>query len=408
METIYLDYAATTPLDARVLTAMMPFLERDFANPSSLHSPGQHARGALDISRETVAHLLGAQPQEIIFTGGGTESNNLFIKGVAEFCIGEKKLFQSPPHIITTAIEHDSVLAPIKRLQEQGCEVTFLKVNEDGFINPDDLRNALRPQTILVSIMYANNEIGTIQPIAECAKIIGEFRSENEGALHFGLPYFHTDACQVTPYVAINVSELGVDALTINAGKMYGPKGVGALYVRGGAHGKTKFMPQILGGGQEYRMRAGTENVAGIVGFAKAFELVSQTRDAESLRQQKLRDALIDGILKSIPTARLNGGRGNRLPNNVNVSFKGLHGEAILIRLDMIGICASSGSACSSGSLEPSHVIQALGGDAASELWSRSATRFSLGSGTSEAHIEFVLKELPKIINELNEQSPLS
>lgn len=404
---MYLDYAATTPLDARVLAAMMPFLERDFANPSSLHSPGQHARGALDISRETIAHLLNAQPQELIFTGGGTESNNLFIRGVAEFCLGEKKLFPSP-HIITTTIEHDSVLAPIKRLQEQGCEVTFLDVNADGFINPDDLKKALRPQTILVSIMYANNEIGTIQPIAECAKIIAEFRSQNEGKLHFGMPYLHTDACQVTPYLKVNVGELGVDALTINAGKMYGPKGVGALYVRGGAHGKTKFMPQLLGGGQEYRMRAGTENVAGIVGFAKAFELVAQTRDEESLRQLKLRDELIDGILTSIPTARLNGGRTNRLPNNVNVSFKGLHGEAILIRLDMIGICASSGSACSSGSLEPSHVIQALGGDAANELWSRSATRFSLGSGTTSAHIEFVLKELPKIITELNAQSPLS
>lgn len=407
MKNIYLDYAATTPLDPRVLDAMVPYLKEDFANPSSLHSPGQRARGAVDTAREKIAELLGAHANEIIFTAGGTESNNLFIRGVAEFCLGEKKL-SSARHLITTTIEHDSVLAPIKRLQEQGFEVTYLEVDSDGLINPEDLKKALRPETILVSIMHANNEIGTIQPIEECGKIIAEFKSNQKETLAFGMPYFHTDACQAAPYIKLDVNELGVDALTINAGKIHGPKGVGAVYIRGGAHGKIKLMPQILGGGQEYRMRAGTENVAGIVGFAKAFESVAESRDSESVRQTKLRDALIDGILKNIPTARLNGSRNKRLPNNVNVSFKGLHGEAILIRLDMIGVSVSSGSACSSGSLEPSHVIQALGGEAADELWSRSATRFSIGSATSKDEIEFVIRELTKIIAELNDQSPLN
>lgn len=394
---VYLDYAATTPIDPRVLEAMMPYLKEDFGNPSSIYVLGQRARSAIDKSRATIAGILGVQPKEVIFTSGGTESNNLFLLGVAEVAPANYR------HIIATKIEHDSVLKPLERLREKGFEITLLEVDADGIVDPAELARALRPDTLMVSIMYANNEIGTVQPVRECADVIKEFREKNGASAY---PLFHTDACQAAAYLSLNLKEIGVDALTLNAGKIYGPKGVGVLFVRGGAHGPVKLMPQIFGGGQEYRMRSGTENVAGIVGLARALELVVETRDAECARLTVLRDKLIDGILKSIPTARLNGSPQKRLPNNVNVSFKGLHGEAILIKLDMAQVAASSGSACSSGSLEPSHVIKSLGAENAEEIWSRSATRFSLGHQTTADDIDMILALLPRIIEELNQASP--
>lgn len=394
---IYLDHAATTPIAPAVLDAMMPYLTSEFGNPSSLYGLGQRARKALDLSREQVALLLKAEPKDIIFTSGGTEANNTFILGVAEVCPLERR------HIISTRIEHDSVLRPIEHLRSDGFEVTYLEVNSDGLINPDDLRKALRPSTAFVSIHYANNEIGTIQPVHACSEIIKEFR--NNKAVY---PYFHTDACQAGAYLSLNVEELGVDAMTLNAGKIYGPKGAGCLYIRGGGKGDIHLMPRIFGGGQEYRLRSGTENVAGIVGFSKALHLAQQNREKEAARLLVLRDMLLGGILKMIPDTKLNGSRIARLPNNVNISFKGLHGEPILVRLDMLGIAASSGSACSSGSLEPSHVIRALNIDSETqgELWSRSATRFTLGHQTTEEEITYVLRELPVIIRELRDISP--
>ncbi len=409
---IYLDYAATTPIDERVLEVMMPYLTTEFGNASSLHSMGQRARHAVDSSREKIAAIIGAKQSDIIFTSGGTESNNLFITGVGEFVLKNMVDIKNPqfvPHIITTKIEHESVLRPIEELAKKGFAVTYLDVGADGVLNVEDLKKALRPETVFVSIMYANNEIGTVQPVRECAQVINEFRSSLPVPPHSSPPpiLFHTDACQAASYLSLNIEELGVDAMTLNSGKIYGPKGVGCLYVRGGAHGSVKLMPQFLGGGQEYRMRSGTENVAGIVGFATALELAQKTRVEESARQLILRDMLIDGIL-ALPNTRINGSREKRLPNNVNVSFKGLHGEAILTRLDMSGIFASSGSACSSGSLEPSHVIAALGKDAADDIWSRSATRFSLGRFTTKEEVLNASRELSTIISELSDTNPFS
>ncbi len=395
----------------------MPYFTAEFGNASSLHSMGQRARHAVDSSREKVASILGAKQSDIIFTSGGTESNNLFIKGVAELVLRDERVKKGAfvPHIITTKIEHESVLRPIEELSKQGFEVTYLDVGKDGVLSVEDLQNALRPETVFVSIMYANNEIGTVQPVRECAEAIKEFRKKMSASIpsNSSLPslLLHSDACQAAPYFSLNVEELGVDAMTLNSGKIYGPKGVGCLYVRGGAHGSVPLMPQLLGGGQEYRMRSGTENVAGIVGFATALELAQKTRTEESARQTILRDTLIDGILK-IENTRLNGSREKRLPNNINVSSKGLHGEAILTRLDIAGIFASSGSACSSGSLEPSHVIAALGArdgdDADADIWIRSATRFSLGRFTTKEEIEDVLIELKTIIVELGDTNPFN
>ncbi len=427
MSEIYLDHSAATPLDPRVLEAMMPYLSTEFANPSSLHKAGQRARHAVDESREKVASIVGAKQSEVIFTSGGTESNSLFIKGVGEFILQNLEEIRRGkydegaefservvdvestfvPHIITTKIEHESVLMPIEELAKKGFRVTYLDVGEDGVISLEDFEKAITNETVFVSIMYANNEIGTVQPVRECASILkkknAEFSSARTPFCFSAL--LHTDACQGAPYLSLNVDELGVDSMTLNSGKIYGPKGVGCLYVRGGAHGAVKLIPQLLGGGQEYRMRSGTENVAGIVGFAAALEFAQENREEESSRLLILRDKLIDGILK-IPNTRLNGSREKRLPNNVNVSFMGLHGETILVRLDMAKIAASSGSACSSGSMEKSHVIAALGGEVADDVWSRSATRFTLGHSTTEKEIEIVIKELEKIVRDLHETSP--
>lgn len=388
---IYMDYAATTPVDPRVLEAMMPYFSEKFENPSSIYSGGQAARRAVDTARDIIAGLLNSStPREVIFTSGGTESNNLFLFGAAEVY---KKFGK---HIITTKIEHDSVIKSLEELERRGFEVTYLDVGKSGIVDPQDVKKALRPDTIIVSVMYANNEIGTIQPIREIAQVIEAFRASSSP-----LPLFHTDACQAAGYLSLDVKELGVDALTFNGGKIYGPKGSGVLFLREG----VSVLPQQYGGGQEHRVRSGTEDVPAIVGLAKALELVQESRARETERLMLLRDALTAGILKMIPDSRLNGDVHLRLPNNINISFKGLEGETILMRLDMAHIAASSGSACTSGSLDPSHVIRALG---LSDDWTHSSTRFTLGHTTTQKEVSYVLEKLPDIIKELREFSPFS
>lgn len=389
MSPIYFDYAATTPLDPRVFSKMEPYLKGQYGNPSSIYTFAQHARHALDDAREKVAIILGCHPKEILFTGSGTESNNLAIYGIAEAYASRGK------HIVTTRIEHDSTLEPLKYLETKGFEVTYVEVGEDGIVEVEDIMKAVRDDTILISVMYANNEIGTVQPIANIAKCLDVFYKEKKTAK----PFFHTDACQAAAFLDLSAPKLGVDLMTINGGKIHGPKGVGALYIKKG----IKLVPQIRGGGQEYRMRAGTENIAGIVGLGEALCLAQEEKKEVSKKLLPLRDRIIDEILLKIPKSRLNGDRYRRLPNNINVSFYGLEGEPILLRLDMLGIYASAGSACTSGSLEPSHVIQALG---ISEEWVRSSLRITLGKENTEEEVDFLLEKLPGMIAELRETSP--
>lgn len=376
---IYLDHAATTPIDPVVLATMMPYFQEHFGNPSSIHRVGRRALDALDDARDELASHLGASPKEIIFTGGGSEANNLAIKGVALARKAEGKA----AHVITSAIEHHAVLHACEWLKEQGFELSVLPVNRHGLVNPDDLRAALRPDTALVSVMYANNEIGTIQPIAELGAVCREA----------GVP-FHTDAVQAAGSLSLNVRNLQVDMLTITAHKIYGPKGVGALYIRRG----VPLIPQINGGGQERRRRAGTENVAGIVGLARALSLVEERRTAYVRRCSQLRDTLIAGLLERVPSSSLNGHPTQRLANNVNIAFSDVEGESVLLLLDQQGIAASSGAACTSGSLEASHVIRALG---LKEEEALGAVRFSLGQATTNEDIEQVLDLMPGIVEQL-------
>ena len=382
MKPIYLDHAATTPIRAEVLEAMMPYLTEQFGNASTVYSWGREARKALDQARQTVADVIGADFNEIIFTSGGSEADNLAIKGAAWEYSHKGK------HIITSCIEHPAVLNTMKRLEQEGFEVTYLPVSPEGIVSVEAFQNALRNDTILVSIMHANNEIGTIQPIAEIGKIAHE-----RGIL------VHTDAVQSVGLLDVNVKELNVDMLSMSAHKLYGPKGVGALYVRKG----VRLVPLIHGGGQERRRRAGTENLAGIVGFAKALALAEAEKADVVPKIQKLRDRLLDGILQ-IPHVRLNGSRTNRLPNNVNVCFEFIEGESLLLNLDMKGIAASSGSACTSGSLDPSHVLLALG--LPHEI-AHGSLRLSLGKDNTEAEIDYVLECLPPIVDRLRQMSPL-
>lgn len=376
---IYLDHAATTALDPQVLAAMQPYLTQHYGNPSSIHSAGRMALQALDDARDTVATILGANRREIIFTGSGSEGNNLAIRGLA---LAQQQRGKGR-HIITSAIEHHAVLHTVSALQQAGFAATILPVDAQGLVRPDDLRSALRPDTVLVSVMYANNEIGTLQPIAELGAICREQ----------GVP-FHTDAVQAGGSLPLRVEDLQVDLLTLAAHKFYGPKGVGVLYVRRG----LALLPQITGGGQERRRRAGTENVAGIVGLAAALHLAEERRAWYSPHCRALRDELINGILERIPAAHLNGDRVRRLPNNVNVAFAGTDGESILLLLDQQGMCASSGSACTSGSLDPSHVLLALG---LTPAQASSSIRFSVGKDTTRADIQRVLEVLPAIIERL-------
>lgn len=381
---VYLDHAATTPLDPRVLEAMLPHLSGPAGNPSSIHQLGRAALQALDDAREQAALVLGCAPKELIFTGGGSESDNLAVKGVA---FAQRQRGRGR-HVITSAVEHHAVLHAAEYLAQFGFEVTVLPVDAAGLIRPDDLRAAIRPDTVLVSLMYANNEMGAVQPIAELGAICRER----------GVP-FHTDAVQAAGLLPLDVEALNVDLLTLTAHKFYGPKGVGLLYVRRG----TPLLPQINGGGQERRRRAGTENVPAIVGMAAALALAEQERPAHVARLSALRDRLIDGALARIPLAWLNGDRERRLANNVNLGFDCVEGESVLLLLDQRGICASSGSACTSGSLEPSHVLTAMGMSAER---ANGSLRFSLGRGVSADDIDYVLDLLPGMIGRLREVVP--
>lgn len=365
---IYLDHAATTPVDARVLEVMLPFFSERFGNPSSIYTIGQDARAGLDWARGTLAELLGCQSRELLFTSGATESNNLAIKGVAWW-----HRFNAPErgnHLVVSAIEHHAVLHAAESLVAHGFEISFVQPDADGLIQPNAVGAALRPDTCLVSIMYANNEIGTIQPIREIAAL-----AHSRGIT------VHTDAVQAAGALPLNVDELGVDLLSLSAHKFYGPKGVGLLYVRR----RTPLEWQQHGGGQESARRGGTENVPSIVGMAAALALATDEMGERTRRLQQLRDKLTEGILERVPDARLNGHPTERLPNNVNLSFEGVEGETLLLNLDMLGIAASSGSACSTGSTEPSHVLTAIG---LSPDTARGSLRLTLGKDTTDAEIK--------------------
>ncbi len=380
---IYLDHAATTPTDPRVVDAMLPYFTERFGNPSSIHRYGRTALEALDDAREAVAAVLGANRKEIIFTGGGSEADNLAIKGVA---FAQRQAGKGA-HIITSAIEHHAVLHAVAYLQAWGFEATVLPVDSHGLISPDALQDAMRPDTVLVTLMYANNEIGTIQPLAELGAVCRAH----------GVP-LHTDAVQAAGSLPLRVDDLNVDLLTIAAHKFYGPKGVGALYVR---HG-TPLLSQVNGGGQERQRRAGTENIPGIVGLATALQLAEERRESYAVHCTKLRDHLIAGVLTRVPYASLNGHPTQRLPNNANIAFEFVEGESVLLLLDQQGIAASSGSACTSGSLEASHVLEAIGAPYEQAIGS---VRFSVGKDTTMDDIDYVLDVLPRLIERLRSVS---
>ena len=390
MKRVYLDNAATTPMDPRVLEAMLPFLKESQGNPSSFHGEGKDAKDAVDDAREKISKLIGARPDEILFTSGGTEADNLAVLGYARANVVKGK------HLVTTTFEHPAVLESMGHLaRKEGFELTLVSPNRDGLVSVDDVLAAIRPDTILVSVMLANNEIGTIQPIAEIGNAIRKLRDEKKT-----VALFHTDACQATGSLAIDVEKFHVDMLTLNGGKIYGPKGVGVLYVKRG----IKLQPLQFGGNQERGIRPGTENVAAIVGLAKAFELAQADRERENARLLPLRDKLISGLLERVKKSRLNGHPTQRLPNNVNMSFLDVEGEALLLYLDASGIEASTGSACTSLSLDPSHVILALG--LPYEV-AHGSLRFSLGHDTTDQDIDFVLETLPPLVEKLRAISPV-
>jgi cysteine desulfurase len=386
MERIYLDHAATTPVDPRVIAAMLPVLSDGWGNPSSIYREGQQARATLDAARREVAALLGARPGEIVFTGGGSESDNLAVRGALAYT-GERR------HLITTAIEHHAILHTFERLARDGYDVTFLPVDGEGFVTPDQVADAVRPDTALVSVMLVNNEVGTIEPVAAIASAV---KAKNPATL------LHTDAVQAAGTLPVNVDALGVDLLTLTAHKFYGPKGTGLLYVRSG----TRVEPQVLGGPQENDLRAGTENVAGAVGLATALRLAVAELDARAAHASALRDRLLDEIPRRIPYTIVTGprDRARRAPQTASFGFAFIEGEALLLLLDLGGIAASSGSACTTGSLEPSHVLVALGVD---EDHGRASLRLSVGKDTTAAQIEHLLDVLPGYVERLRALSPL-
>ena len=387
---IYLDHAGTTPTDPRVLEAMLPYFTQLYGNPSSVHTIGQEARHTLDDARERVAKVLGCRTSEVVFTSGGTESDNAAIQGVAT------ALHETGNHIITSSVEHHAVLHTCQYLENLGYEVTFLPVDEFGMIHPEQVYNAIGERTTLVTIMYANNEIGTINPIPEIAQAVQRRAEELDRTI-----VMHTDAVQAAGFLDLNVRRLGVDMLSLSGHKFYGPKGTGVLYVRRG----TPFLPLLLGGGQERERRSGTENIAGIVGLALALELADTGRDQSGPHCAALRDRIIQQISDTIPDIRLNGHPTERLPNNINFSFEGVEGESILLGLDMAGVAASSGSACSSGSLEPSHVLLALGQTA--EL-ARSSLRITLGKDNTGEEVDYLLGALVDLVQRLRQLPTLT
>ena len=384
MKTTYMDYSATTYVKPEVLDAMMPFFTEKFGNPSSFYGISRETKMAIDNARAQVAKAINCDPNEVYFTGGGSEADNWAIKGIATAHMKKGN------HIITTKIEHHAVLHTCEFLEKFGFEVTYLDVNEEGFVDLKQLEEAITDKTILVSIMFANNEIGTIQPIKEIGALCREKKV-----------LFHTDAVQAVGSVPVDVKEMNIDLLSLAGHKLYGPKGIGALYIRRG----IRIDNLIHGGGQERGRRAGTENIPGVVGLGKAIELATENIEENRARLTVLRDKLIDGILERIPYARLNGPRGDkRLPGNSNISFEFIEGESILLSLDFEGICASSGSACTSGSLDPSHVLLAIG--LPHEL-AHGSLRLTLGDGSSEEDVDYVLEVLPGIIQRIRNMSPL-
>lgn len=377
---VYMDYAGATSLEKEVLDEMMPYLSDNYGNPSSIHTVGRKGREAIDKSRSIIASVIGCRDREIVFTSGGTESINLAIKGVAEQ--------RGTGHVITSQVEHHAVLNACKYLEVKGFDVTYLLVDKSGKINLKDLKKNIREDTFLISIIHGNNEIGTVQPIKEIAEVAKEKNI-----------LIHTDACQSMGFFDVNVSDLGVDLLTFSGSKIYGPKGTGILYIKEG----TELIPQMFGGGQEHGIRSGTENVPGVVGLGKTVELVVNNREALTNKTMVLRDKLWEGIKKLIPEAELTGHPTDRLPNHLSIIIPKLDGESLLMRLDLQNIYVSSGSACSSGSIEPSHVLEALGFDDSKR---HGSLRFTLGKSNTEEDVDKVLEVLPKIVAQLREMNP--
>jgi len=389
MNRVYLDYNATTPVEPAVLDAMLPYLSAEFGNASSIHTPGQRARSAVETARDQVAALIGARPQEIVFTSGGTESDNHAVFGVAQSLLAVRSSSPSSAlHIITSTIEHEAVLNTCQALEKQGVAVADLAVNREGVVDPESVRRALRPETVLITIMHANNELGTIQPLEE----IGRIASEAD-------VYFHTDAVQSAGKVLIDVNALAVDLLSISGHKFYAPKGIGALYIRSG----TRLQQLLYGGHHQRGFRPGTENVAGIAGLGKAAELARLSLGEDAKRVSALRDKLEKGLLERVPQSLVSGARAPRTPNTTNLMFPGLEGEALVIALDLQGLACSVGAACSSGAVEPSHVLTAIG---LSQEEAKSSLRFSLGRHTTAAEIDFALDAIPAAVAKLRDLSP--
>jgi len=389
MNRLYLDYNATTPVEPEVLDAMLPYFSVEFGNASSIHTFGQNARAAVETAREQVAALIGARAQEIFFTSGGTESDNHAIFGVvfrSSSSLVSSGSFR--PHIITSLVEHEAVLNACQALEKQGVDVTYLPVDQDGSIDVEDLQAALRKETVLITIMHANNELGTVQPLEEIGRVAKEADV-----------YFHTDAVQSAGKIPIDVKQFQLDLLSLSGHKLYAPKGIGALYVRGGTR-----LKQILYGGHHQRgIRPGTENVAGIVGLGKAAEIARRSLANEAKRLRALRDQLEHGLLRRVPHSRINAGHALRTPNTANLVFPGVEGEALLIALDLKGLACSTGAACSSGAVEPSHVLTAIGLPAEA---ARASLRFSLGRPTTHADIDFALQVIPAVVAQLRQLSP--
>jgi cysteine desulfurase len=385
MHRVYLDYNATTPVEPEVLDAMLPYFSGEFGNASSIHTFGQKARAAVETAREQVAALLGARPQEIFFTSGGTESDNHAIFGIVA---PSGTPSHARPHVITSFTEHEAVLNACQALEKQGVDVTYLHVDQDGLIDLEDLQAAIRRETVLITIMHANNELGTVQPLEEIGRIAKEADV-----------YFHTDAVQSAGKIPIDVDQFLLDLLSLSGHKLYAPKGIGALYVRGG----TRLKQLLYGGHHQRGMRPGTENVAGIVGFGKAAEMARHALENDAKRLSALRDQLEHGLLRRVPHSRINGGRAPRTPNTGNLVFPGVEGEALLIALDLKGLACSTGAACSSGAVEPSHVLTAIGLPAEE---ARASLRFSLGRHTTQSDIDFALRVVPAAVAQLRQLSP--
>jgi len=390
MNRVYLDYNATTPVEPRVLDAMLPYFSAEFANASSIHTPGQHARAAVETAREQVAALIGAHPQEIVFTSGGTESDNHAIFGVAQHCLAGRisPAQLAHPHIITTTIEHEAVLNACQAVEKQAVSVTYLPVDREGLADPESVRLAIRPETVLITIMQANNELGTVQPLEEIGRFAKEYKD-----------YFHTDAVQSAGKIPIDVNRLNTHLLSLSGHKLYAPKGVGALYVRGG----TRLHQLLYGGHHQRGFRPGTENVAGIVGLGKAAEIARNSLAGEAKQVSTLRDKLEQGLLERVPQIRVNGGLAPRTPNTSNIMFAGIEGEALVIALDLKGLACSVGAACSSGAVEPSHVLTAIG---LSQEQAKSSLRFSLGRHTTACEIDIALEVIPAAVAQLRALSP--